>query len=266
VYEKLDTEHIVRTVERLARRIDERFPTASLNGVAKELERVTRLAADRTEHIRRPNLTLRIGVGLLMLGVGVVLVLTIPEIRVSWKIQAIDELVQTIEGLLGSLFFIGTGILFLVTLEGRLKRSKALAAVHELRSLAHIVDMHQLTKDPEELATLLPPTASSPQRTMSDIELVRYLDYCTEMLALISKVGALYVQRYADPVVLSAVDEIEDLTSGLSRKIWQKMTMLNQARARAQDETRSAALPSAARPRLLGAGTAGAKARSRRRR
>jgi hypothetical protein len=168
--------------------------------------------------------------------------------------------------MLGSLFFIGTGILFLVTLEGRLKRAKALAAVHELRSLAHIVDMHQLTKDPEELATLLPPTASSPQRTMSDSELVRYLDYCTEMLALISKVGALYVQRFADPVVLSAVDEIEDLTSGLSRKIWQKIMMLNQARTRAADEIRSAGSAESGRIRVLGAGTAGAKARSRRRR
>ena len=28
-------------------------------------------------------------------------------------------------------------------------RKRALAAIHELRAMAHIVDMHQLTKDPE---------------------------------------------------------------------------------------------------------------------
>ncbi|TMP99740.1 MAG: hypothetical protein E6L09_08785 [Verrucomicrobia bacterium] len=76
-----------------------------------------------------------------------------------------------------------------------------------------------------------PPTKSSPRRTMTDFELSRYLDYCSEMLSLIGKVAALYVQRFDDPVALSAVDEIEDLTTGLSRKIWQKIMIINQAKA-----------------------------------
>ena len=46
---------------------------------------------------------------------------------------------------------IGAAVLFLVTLEVRLRRQRALAAIHELRSLAHVVDMHQLTKHPEGL-------------------------------------------------------------------------------------------------------------------
>jgi hypothetical protein len=264
VYEKLDTDQIVRTVERLARRIEERFPNASLTRVAKELERVAQLSAERIEHIQRPNVPLRVGVGLLIVSFATVLALTVPSLRVSWQIQAINDLVETIEGMLGSLFFIGTGILFLVTLENRLKRGRALAAVHELRSLSHIVDMHQLTKDPEQLASSMPPTASSPKRTMTDVELVRYLDYCAEMLALISKIGALYVQRYADPVVLGAVDEIEDLTDGLSRKIWQKIMMMGHVYAADAASTPAPAVPKK-RPRVLGAGSAGAKRRGRRR-
>ena len=43
------------------------------------------------------------------------------------------------------------------------------------------------------------------------------------MSSLIGKVAALYVQKYDDPqVVLSAVDQIEDLTTSLSRKAWQE--------------------------------------------
>jgi len=38
---------------------------------------------------------------------------------------------------------------------------------------------------------------------------------------------ALYVQKFDDGVALSAVNEIEDLTTGLSRKIWQKIMILN---------------------------------------
>ena len=42
-------------------------------------------------------------------------------------------------------------MLFLFSLEGRLKRRTALRMLHRLRSIAHVVDMHQLTKDPENV-------------------------------------------------------------------------------------------------------------------
>jgi hypothetical protein len=40
----------------------------------------------------------------------------------------------------------------------------------------------------------------------------------------------LLVQRYKDDVVLSEVNEIEALTSGLSGRIWQKIQLLEGAR------------------------------------
>ena len=46
------------------------------------------------------------------------------------------------------------------------------------------------------------------------------------MLSLTGKVAALYVQEFDDGVALQAVNEIEDLTSGLQQKIWQKMMIL----------------------------------------
>jgi len=61
---------------------------------------------------------------------------------------------------------------------------------------------------------------------MTRAELGRYLDYCSELLSLTSKIAALFVERFDDSVTLSAVNEIESLTSGLSRKVWQKITML----------------------------------------
>ncbi|MEY2428288.1 MAG: hypothetical protein QOJ40_1173, partial [Verrucomicrobiota bacterium] len=50
--------------------------------------------------------------------------------------------------------------------------------------------------------------------------------YCSESLALISKIAALYGQGVEDPILLNAVDDVEDLTAGFSRKIWQKITIL----------------------------------------
>ena len=94
--------------------------------------------------------------------------------------------------------------------------------------------MHQLTKDPEHIAVKGPDTKSSPKRVMSNFELARYLDYCSEMLSMIGKIAALYGERFDDPVALGAVDEIESLTTGLSRKIWQKIMIIHQNAARPQ--------------------------------
>lgn len=113
----------------------------------------------------------------------------------------------------------------------RYKRSLALRSLHALRSLAHVVDMHQLTKDPAIIlaGTSFKPTESSPQRTMTPYQLTRYLEYCSEMLSLTSKLAALHVQFLDDPVVLDAVNDIESLTQGLSNKIWQKIMILDLA-------------------------------------
>ena len=51
------------------------------------------------------------------------------------------------------LIVVGAGIIFLVTLGIRIRRVRALYAIHELRSIAHLIDMHQLNKDPERLPT-----------------------------------------------------------------------------------------------------------------
>jgi len=64
-------------------------------------------------------------------------------------------------------------------------------------------------------------------RHMTPGELTRYLDYCSEMLAIISKIAALYVQNFHDPETISVVNEVEDLTNGLSRKVWQKIMILD---------------------------------------
>ena len=64
-------------------------------------------------------------------------------------------------------------------------------ALHERRSIAPVIDMHQLTKDPEHLLAPTMGTASSPKREMTRFGLARYLDCCSEMLSIASKVAAL---------------------------------------------------------------------------
>jgi hypothetical protein len=105
--------------------------------------------------------------------------------------------------------------------------------MHVLRSLAHIIDMHQVSKDPAWLhgqGGAGPLAGPPPKRAMNALELTCYLDYCADLLSVISKVAALYVQRFPDSPTLAAVDEVEGLTAGLSRKIWQKIVILDRPR------------------------------------
>ena len=118
----------------------------------------------------------------------------------------------------------------LAGLERRWKRARALQDLYRLRAFAHVIDMYQLTKDPSVVLAGARPTASSPRRIMSEPQLLRYLDYCSELLALISKLAALYAAHSRDSEVISAVNDIEELTSNLGRKIWQKITILSQLR------------------------------------
>jgi hypothetical protein len=223
VYRTLDAGRILVTVERLQQRIRERFPQAGLNKVCAEVAQVARETEDRCHWIERPHLLLRGGVvvALLLLVLsllGVALAFAEFEGRITFP-----EFVQVLEAGLNDLVLVGAAIFFLVTLETRLKRSRALQGLHELRALAHVVDMHQLTKDPVRLRLRGADTASSPHRPLTPFELTRYLDYCAELLSLVGKIAALYAQHLNDSVVLSAVTEIEQLTNGLSLKIWQKV-------------------------------------------
>lgn len=235
----LDGHELIKTVHRLTERIRSTFPTAHLNEVAAQLQQVVERHAARSDTIRRPHWGRRLS-SLTLLFAGVATIgLLLATVRMKhdgeWQIA---EAMQTLEAGLSMLFFLGAGAAYVASLEQRSKRQRCLEALHELRAIAHIVDLHQLGKQPEFPSPAAAPTsANAPPGTASEAprtgaSLVAYLEFCSEMLSLLGKVAALYVQGFPDERAVAAVDDIEDLTSGLSRKIWQKIMVLGQAAAR----------------------------------
>lgn len=228
MFRRLDPTQIVETARQVRQRVTERFPNAGLQRVAVEVVEVTESAAATRAWFASPHWPLRIAVGFCILLLVLVFVATLLAVAQLPATSSIPEVVQTVDSFISEVVFLGVAIVFLSSLEIRRKRRRALRAIHELRSIAHVIDMHQLTKDPERVVNshLGDNTASSPVRTMTAFELSRYLDYCSEMLSLLSKCAAVYAQDFDDPITISAVNEIESLTSGLSRKIWQKILVL----------------------------------------
>jgi hypothetical protein len=78
--------------------------------------------------------------------------------------SSVSDFLQGLESAINDFVLLGVAIYFLATAETRMKRKRALAALHVLRSMAHIIDMHQLTKDPEQFAKDRSLTPSSPKR------------------------------------------------------------------------------------------------------
>lgn len=216
----------METAERLARRIGERFPGSGLSKVAAELVAL----ADRSEAdaalLVEPNRAIRALVAaVLVAGIALAIFVT-THLRLGNVGDNAITLVQAIESAMNISVLVGLGLLGLTRLEARWKRAQALRSLHRLRSLAHVVDMHQLTKDPSPLERALGPTASSPERPLSQAQLERYLNYCSEMLSLVGKLAALYAESHQDEGITDAVNEIEMLTTNLSRKIWQKIALI----------------------------------------
>ena len=227
-YRTLNAEILVERIAALQQRIAERFPQRNLNKVCAELLAVAQEARTRAVAISQPIWSLRLGVGGLVALLATAAVYAIPRVVLVESTQfGLSEFLQALEAGTNNLLLIGAALVFLVTAERRIKQKRTLSALHELRVLAHVIDMYQLTKDPERIIGRGPRTASSPKENMTSFELTRYLNYCAEMLSLIGKVAALYVQDFDDEVAVAAVNELEDLTTALSSKIWQKIMILH---------------------------------------
>jgi len=219
-------EEVRKTIERLHLRMRDRFPQSNLANICRELLAIAQEAPQTVQWIATPNYWLRFGTYGFILVVVLVLAASLWQLDLPADGINLANLVQLVDSALNSVVWIGAGLIFLVTLENRRKRKRVIHAVNRLRCIAHIVDMHQLTKDPDSIAEHGLPAAHAPKHVLTQYELARYLDYCTEMLSLISKTAFLYVQDYHDPVAVESVNDLEDLTNGLSGTIWQKIMML----------------------------------------
>lgn len=162
-----------------------------------------------------------------MIGLGGI-VFGISNVELKIHDTTIANIIALSEAVFNDIILLGAAIFFLVGMESRQKRKRALEMLNELRVTAHVIDMLQLTKDPSLINSNLRATVHSPKRSLTKFEMERYLDYSSELASLIAKVGALYSQSLPDEVVVRSVNEIEILCTGLSRKIWQKIMILNQ--------------------------------------
>src|SRR5215470_8269357 len=175
MYRRLESSEITRTALSLSDRIALRFPGSGLSRIAKELVGICQDAAETGAWLGRPQRLLRAGVVLGFLIILITFLGTILGVHVKLTFTTPSEFVQGLQAAIQNLVFLGIAVLFLLGLERRLKRKRALAALHPLRSIAHIIDMHQLTKDPERAGAAESGDEDVSERRLSPTDLIRYL-------------------------------------------------------------------------------------------
>jgi len=227
----LNEDEVIKAAIHLKNRVAERFPDRGLTREATRLAEYAHAIAQEARMLAKRNVLADLAIGAMTVmgfAVTVFILARIPWIEIQFAKQ--QEFFQAMQGVSAAIHVaisVALVIFFVTSRATRMKRKKALRGLHSLRAFAHVVDSHQMNKDPAAMAANLPPTRSSPDRDLNPRELLRYLEYCSEMLSLISKFAALYAQSIRDPVIFDAVNDIEQLTASLSNKIWQKIMILH---------------------------------------
>jgi hypothetical protein len=226
---QLVADHVGATVAQLERRIEARFGERGLTRACRDLAHlvvlVHREADVSRSRLMRTSLVARV-VG------GVIIVATLFALGVSLRSAVMNGLakpsdwVPLVESVVNDLVFAGIAVVFLWAFPERLERRSLLRLLYRLRSLAHVIDMHQLSKDPEQVSPTYQRTPQSVVHGLDADQLHHYLNYCSEMLSLTAKTSALCAAHSTDTVVLETIAYIETLTTELSNKIWQKISLL----------------------------------------
>jgi hypothetical protein len=223
------------TARKLVGRIDERFSDCELKRLAQKVEKTV---ANSRRRLRGPyalGFLVRLVVwpcvfaALGAVGYGIYCL----DLKV--QVNNGGEFVQGLDSALQVMIMLAAGTWFFLTLGNRLVRNRLLKAVQELRAQVHMIDLLQLDKDPDRLFRKEGEnTATSPQlgKVSTPFLLSRYLDYCSELLSLISKVAALYSEQVKDPVVLAELSEIEKLTNQYRLTIGTKMASISNLSAK----------------------------------
>jgi hypothetical protein len=229
---QLAADHVGATVAQLERRIVARFGERGLTKAARDLGRLVDLvqteARESRARLRRTTLAGRATSITIIAATAFALVVSLRSAVTNGLARVVDW-VPLVESTINDLVFAAIAVVFLWAMPERLERRALLRVLHRLRSLAHVIDMHQLSKDPEQVMPTYVPTEQSVPHGLDAEQLHHYLNYCSEMLSLTAKAAALSAEHSSDGVVLETISTIEVLTTDLSHKIWQKISLLPRA-------------------------------------
>ena len=137
---RLESEKIIKTIDKLEKRVSDRFPNSNLRKICLQFLTIAQQSQHNIHWISRPNISLRFFSYLIIL-VGIAgLLYSITIIDFKIENTTLANVVTVSEAIFNDIILVGAAIFFLVSLESRLKTRKALKSLNELRVIAHVID------------------------------------------------------------------------------------------------------------------------------
>src|SRR5215475_14417390 len=105
-YRQLESERIIATVQKLQKRIDERFPGSGLGRLCAELLLIAQETVARTQWIQKAHLPLRCTAALLSAAIIALVVRLLFNIH-EFRINDFTSFIQSLEASISAVVFIG---------------------------------------------------------------------------------------------------------------------------------------------------------------
>jgi hypothetical protein len=225
----LTHEYVGETAKRLVERIHSRFDDDDLTNIARQVFDVATMSEKRIARALRVGFFIRLLTWPVVIAVGFGIAAWIKSLHLAIQVNDAGDLAQSLDSVLQLILVLGAGGWFLLSIGTKVQRRSLFKALQELHALAQVIDLVQLDKDPDRLHF------SSEQRTENSptlgkantaFLLSRYLDYCSELLSVLSKIACLYRERVSDEAVLSRLGDFDRLASQLRSNIGSKMGLI----------------------------------------
>ena len=230
----LQAEKIEKAIDDLEQGIKEMLPGRKIVDICQDLKEVIGEAKKKSSRKSSQSFTRKKFLKLFFIATLILLATFFITLGLSYFLKAISTSLGRSIGLEEGLQLTDTAITLLLPsiayifyrLKDNIKtyRSAVLQDLHKLRMLSHIIDVKQLNKTPDWLDWK--EKQKKHERILNRSEKAFYLEFCSQMQSLIGKIAVLYIRDVNDPALITAVNEIETLTTGLSRKTWQKLMLM----------------------------------------
>lgn len=217
------------TASRLVERIQQRFGDDPLTDIARQVLDVAKMSEKRIARALRVGFFIRMLTWPLVLAAGVGIAWWVKSLNLTLRVNDAGDLAQSLDSVFQLLLVLGAGGWFLLSIGTKAQRRSLFKALQELHALTQVIDLVQLDKDPDRLhfsSDQRTPTSPTLGKANTAFLLGRYLDYCSELLSVLSKIACLYRERVSDEAVLSRLGDFDRLSNQLRANIGSKMGLI----------------------------------------
>ena len=221
-YQSLKHEAVRDSTRALQHRIRSRFPDRGLWEVCGELaalvDEVGSEGGISRRRIRFARFMSRLLVALIVVFVTLTIALAAADIWADPEAISPIDFLPLLETVINNAVFAGLAVFFLIAVPERMERARVMRLLHRLRSLAHVIDMHQLTKVPERLERVR-------QRGAETIDIDEVDDLAAEVRDRTSGRGAdsvidaVGMEAHGNPVAEKVIQSVGLLPDAAARKL-----------------------------------------------